>query len=68
MAAKGRAALARLARHLAYLSADIDLAYDKPTAAQYAVFDRLNSQTQAGEQKLQTAITVTLSLSKGPSP
>ena len=47
----------KLRSHLAYLAADIDLAYIKPTAAQYAVFDHLDQQAKAGEQKLEAAIT-----------
>jgi photosystem II stability/assembly factor-like uncharacterized protein len=46
----------KLRSHLAYLAADVDLAYDRPTAAQYAVFERLNAQAQAGERKLNAAI------------
>jgi photosystem II stability/assembly factor-like uncharacterized protein len=47
----------KLRSHLAYLAAEIDLAYDKPTQAEYAVFDQLNGEAQAGEQHLQTAIS-----------
>jgi photosystem II stability/assembly factor-like uncharacterized protein len=47
---------AKLRSYLAYLAADIDLAYDQPTAAQYAVFKQLDAAAQAGEQKLQAAI------------
>jgi hypothetical protein len=46
----------KLRSHLAYLAADIDLAYDRPTAAHMAVFEELNRQAQEGEQKLQAAI------------
>jgi photosystem II stability/assembly factor-like uncharacterized protein len=46
----------KLRSHLAYLAADVDLAYDRPTAAQYAVFERLSAQAMAGERKLQAAI------------
>jgi photosystem II stability/assembly factor-like uncharacterized protein len=46
----------KLRSHLAYLGAEIDLAYDKPTPAEYAVFDQLNTEAQTGEQRLQTAI------------
>ncbi|MGZ3506587.1 MAG: WD40/YVTN/BNR-like repeat-containing protein [Vulcanimicrobiaceae bacterium] len=47
----------KLRSHLAYLAADIDLAYDKPTPAQYAVFDELSAEAKAAEEKLRTAIT-----------
>lgn len=46
----------KLRSHLAYLAADVDLAYEKPTAAEYAVFDRLDAQAKAGEAKLKAAI------------
>jgi hypothetical protein len=46
----------RLHDHLAYLSADIDLAYARPTAAQYAVFQQLDQQAKQGEQKLEADI------------
>ncbi|MGA9421918.1 MAG: hypothetical protein WBW61_06110, partial [Rhodanobacteraceae bacterium] len=42
----------KLRSHLAYLAADIDLAYAKPTPAQYAVFGQLDAQAKAGEQTL----------------
>ncbi|HEV2288507.1 MAG TPA: YCF48-related protein [Candidatus Acidoferrales bacterium] len=45
-----------LRSHLAYLAADIDLSYTRPTAAQYAVFDQLDQEAKAGEQKLDAAI------------
>lgn len=46
----------KLRDHLAYLASDIDMAYDKPTAAQYAVFEELRSEASAGEQKLRVAM------------
>jgi photosystem II stability/assembly factor-like uncharacterized protein len=46
----------RLRDHLAYLAADIDLAYARPTPAQAAVFQLLDEQTAAGEQRLRAAI------------
>lgn len=46
----------KLRDHLAYLEADIDLAYARPTTAQYAVFQVLNEQAKTAEQKLQNAI------------
>jgi photosystem II stability/assembly factor-like uncharacterized protein len=45
----------KLHGHLAYLEADIDWAYGKPTAAQYAVFHDLDGQAKAAEQKLESA-------------
>jgi photosystem II stability/assembly factor-like uncharacterized protein len=46
----------RLRSHLAYLAADVGLAYTQPTPAEYQVFQNLDQQAQAGEQKLQEAI------------
>lgn len=46
----------KLRSYLAYLAADIDLGYTRPTAAQYAVFDQLDQQAKAGEQKLDADI------------
>ncbi len=46
----------KLHSHLAYLAADVDLAYDRPTAAQYAVYDELAAQTDAGIAKLDAAM------------
>jgi hypothetical protein len=42
---------------LAYLQTDIGMAYVRPTSAQYAVFRYLNSQAQAGEHRLQQAMS-----------
>jgi photosystem II stability/assembly factor-like uncharacterized protein len=42
--------------HLAYLGANIDLAYETPDAAERDVFKDLDSQAQAGEQQLKAAI------------
>jgi photosystem II stability/assembly factor-like uncharacterized protein len=42
---------------LAYLAADVEVAWDRPTAAQYAVFHDLDSQTKAAEQKLESLTT-----------
>ncbi len=47
----------KLRDHLAYLAADIELSYDKPTQAQYAVFDILSRETSTAEQKLDSAMT-----------
>jgi photosystem II stability/assembly factor-like uncharacterized protein len=46
----------KLRDHLAYLVADIDLAYDRPTAAQEAVFRELDQKTKESEQKLQADV------------
>jgi photosystem II stability/assembly factor-like uncharacterized protein len=48
---------AKLRDHLAYLAADIDLAYARPTSAQVEVFKVLDEQTKSGEQRLRAAIT-----------
>jgi photosystem II stability/assembly factor-like uncharacterized protein len=46
----------KLRSHLAYLAADIDLAYAAPTAAQSAVYDELAKQATAGEERLRAAM------------
>lgn len=46
----------KLRSHLAYLAANIDLAYEMPTAAEHQVFDDLNHQAQASEQQLKAAV------------
>ncbi|HEV2385740.1 MAG TPA: hypothetical protein VGS20_00660 [Candidatus Acidoferrales bacterium] len=46
----------KLRSHLAYLAADIDLAFTSPTAQQVAVFEQLDGEAKAGEQKLDAAI------------
>ncbi len=46
----------KLRSHLAYLAADIDLAYAAPTPAQFAVFDELARQARAGEERIEAAI------------
>ncbi|MDE2091152.1 MAG: exo-alpha-sialidase [Gammaproteobacteria bacterium] len=46
----------KLRSHLAYLASDVDLAYQQPTAAQYAVFKMLDAQAKAGEQQLRAAM------------
>jgi hypothetical protein len=43
----------KLRDHLAYLNADIELAYDKPTAAQYAVWNEMEATAKAAIAKLQ---------------
>jgi hypothetical protein len=46
----------KLRSSLAYLAADVGQAYDRPTPAMNAVFDLLDQQAKAGEQKLEAAI------------
>ncbi len=41
--------------HLAYIQASVGMAYVKPTAAQYAVFQQLTAEAAAGERKLEAA-------------
>ncbi|MBV8669060.1 MAG: glycosyl hydrolase [Candidatus Eremiobacteraeota bacterium] len=53
---------AKLRSHLAYLSADIDLAFVRPTTAQYAVFDELDKQAKSGEQQLEADTRAALHL------
>jgi photosystem II stability/assembly factor-like uncharacterized protein len=43
----------KLHDHLAYLAADIDLSYGRPTAEQEAVFRQVDPQAKQGEQKLE---------------
>lgn len=47
----------RLHSFLAYLASDVEIAYARPTAAQYAVFRYLDNQTKAAEQKLESLTT-----------
>jgi photosystem II stability/assembly factor-like uncharacterized protein len=46
----------KLRSHLAYLAADIGLAYEMPTTAEHQVFDDLSHEAQTGEQQLNAAI------------
>ncbi|MGH8338656.1 MAG: hypothetical protein ACRETL_17935, partial [Gammaproteobacteria bacterium] len=46
----------KLHAYLAYLMADVEIAYARPTEAQYAVFRDLDQQAKAGEQALDTAV------------
>ncbi len=46
----------KLHSHLAYLQADIGLAYKKPTPAQYAVFQELAQKEKRGEGTLRSAM------------
>jgi hypothetical protein len=45
-----------LRSHLAYLAADVEQAYARPTPAMYSVFKTLDQQAQEGEQKLEAAV------------
>ena len=47
----------KLRSHLAYLAADVDLSYLRPTKAEYAVFDQLDQEAQSDEEKLDAAIS-----------
>ncbi|MDE2270679.1 MAG: exo-alpha-sialidase [Xanthomonadaceae bacterium] len=47
---------ARLRSHLAYLQANIGLAYARPTQAQYAVYKDLAQQAKAGEDRIDAAL------------
>jgi hypothetical protein len=51
----------RTRSHLAYLQTDIDFAYDRPTAAQYAVFSELHSEAIAGIARLHSLERLALS-------
>ena len=46
----------KLRDHLAYLAADIDLSYNRPTAPQEAVFRELDQQVKESKQKLEADI------------
>ncbi|HTU33126.1 MAG TPA: hypothetical protein VMF66_04925 [Candidatus Acidoferrum sp.] len=50
---------AKLHSYIAYLAADVDLAYARPTDAEQQVFDTLDQQAKAAEQKLDAAISAT---------
>jgi hypothetical protein len=45
---------AKLHAYLAYLAADVEVAYARPTAAQHSVFQDLDSQAKSAEQKLES--------------
>jgi hypothetical protein len=44
----------RLRSQLAYVAADVDLAYTRPSAAQYAVFKQLEAEANKGEQTIES--------------
>ncbi|HVA29123.1 MAG TPA: hypothetical protein VNF68_13155 [Candidatus Baltobacteraceae bacterium] len=48
---------ARLRSFIAYLNAEIDTAYVRPTAAEYEVFDKLSADAASAETKLKAAIS-----------
>ncbi|HET9028820.1 MAG TPA: hypothetical protein VFN49_01475 [Candidatus Aquilonibacter sp.] len=48
---------ARLRDFVAYLNAEIDGAYVRPTAAEYQVFDKLSADASAAEAKLKAAMS-----------
>ena len=53
---------AKLHSHIAYLAADVDLGYTRPTQAQEQVFEALDQEAKAGEQKLDAAIAAARNL------
>jgi len=54
---------AELRDRLAFIAADVDLAYARPTAAQYAVFAELDAKAKAGEAVLRSDIAAARRLS-----
>ena len=42
----------KLREHLTFLANELEIAYEKPTAAEYATFDELKAQADAGESRL----------------
>ena len=46
----------RLRSFIAYLNAEVDMGYVRPTAAEYAVFEKLSADAASAEAKLKTAI------------
>jgi photosystem II stability/assembly factor-like uncharacterized protein len=49
---------AKLHDRLAFLAADVEMAYDRPTAAQYAVFGELSARATAADAKLASLVGV----------
>lgn len=41
----------KLRDHLAFLMNELDLAFDKPTAAEYAIYDELHSEAAAAMKR-----------------
>jgi hypothetical protein len=46
----------RLRNFIAYLNAEVDTGYVRPTAAEYAVFDKLDADAASAEARLKAAI------------
>ncbi len=46
----------RLRSFIAYLNAEVDMGYVRPTAAEYAVFEKLSADAASAEAKLKAAI------------
>ena len=46
----------RLRNFIAYLNAEVDTGYVRPTAAEYTVFDKLSSDAANAEAALKTAM------------
>ncbi len=42
----------KLREHLTFLANELEVAYEKPTAAEYATFDQLHAEAEAGESRL----------------
>jgi hypothetical protein len=49
----------RLRNFIAYLNAEVDTGYVRPTAAEYAVFDELSTDAASAEARLKAAIAAT---------
>jgi hypothetical protein len=47
----------KLNDHLAFLAGDLDLAYERPTAAEYAAYEELKALADAGVAKLQAIVS-----------
>ncbi len=47
----------RLRSFIAYLNAEVDTGYVRPTAAEYEVFDKLSSDAARAEAKLRAAMS-----------
>jgi hypothetical protein len=47
----------RLRDFIAYLNAEVDTGYVRPTAAEYQIFDKLSAEAASAEAKLKTAIS-----------
>ena len=47
----------KLRAHLAFLASELEMAYARPTSAEYAAFADLNAQAEAGETRLREALS-----------